>query len=156
MKMKTLLAPFAFCALALAAQQASAQSFNHSWLKRGAVSQSCYHDPCSVGKVVSFQKTRSTPEATTLNITLLGGEKSRNSSRIKWNSRPHTITVVCSKQRPTIISDQQETVIPLNTSLDVPGVLVSDAELYMQVCHNYGGSLEDGAAKFGYNVQEDN
>ena len=156
MKMKTLFAPFAFCALALAAQQASAESFNHSWLKRGAVSQTCYHDPCSVGKVVSFQKTSATPAATTLNITLLGGEKPRNSSRIKWNSRPHTITVVCSKQRPTITSGRQETVILLNTSMGVPGVLVSDAELYMRVCHNYDGSLEDGAARFGYDVQEDN
>lgn len=64
--------------------------------------------------------------------------------------------MVCSKQRPTITSGRQETVILLNTSMGVPGVLVSDAELYMRVCHNYDGSLEDGAARFGYDVQEDN
>ena len=30
----------------------------------------------------------------------------------------------------------------------------SDAETYLQACHNYTGEME-GIQKFGYNVQED-
>ena len=153
MKMKTLLAPLAFCALALAAQQASAESFNHSWLKRGAVFHNCSHNPCSMSKVVSFQKIRSTPEATTLNIALVDGTKLHGQGyrMVVWDRQPHTVTVVCSKQRPTVISGERETVLPLN-SLPVPSILMPETDLYMMVCHSYGGA--DGPARFGYDVHE--
>jgi hypothetical protein len=36
----------------------------------------------------------------------------------------------------------------------VPGVLWSDAETYMQACHNYTGDMGAGIQQYGYNVQD--
>lgn len=49
---------------------------------------------------------------------------------------------------------EQVTVIPLNAS-GVSGVLWSDAQTYLQACHNYTGEMMAGIQQYGYNVQED-
>lgn len=38
--------------------------------------------------------------------------------------------------------DHQKTLIPINTGWGVPVVLMEDAELYLQACHNFKGSVE--------------
>lgn len=48
---------------------------------------------------------------------------------------------------------EQVTVIPLNAS-GVSGVLWSDAETYLQACHNYTGEMMAGIQLYGYNVQD--
>lgn len=50
--------------------------------------------------------------------------------------------------------DGHVTILPLNPSMSVPGVLTSDTELYLWACHNFKGSDTVAARKFGYNVHE--
>ena len=126
--------------------------FNFSGLKRGAVSTSCYHNPCSVAKIVSFRQLETTREYSRIELQLVGGEKAWNTRRIRWNPRPHTVTVNCSIQHPSISTAGETTLIPLGSETGVPGVLVSSAELYLLACHNFRGSLNEAATKYGYHV----
>jgi hypothetical protein len=129
--------------------------FNFLGLKRGSVFTSCYHNPCSISKIISFRKiSESANKYSRIKIRLLGGEKPWNSTRTKWNSRPHTVIVNCSIQHPFIYTSGQTTLIPLGSETGIPGVLVSSAELYLFACHNFRGSFSAAAAKYGYQVQD--
>lgn len=128
-------------------------SFDHSGVQVGAMLESCYHDPCSVAEVQGFKLINKTATESNLELTLLGGSRGFESESVDWNTEPHTIQVHCSITKPTLKIEGQETVIPLNSS-GVPGVLWSDAETYMQACHNYTGEMDAGIKKFGYNVRD--
>ncbi|MFW1858560.1 DUF2939 domain-containing protein [Acinetobacter defluvii] len=128
-------------------------NFNHSGVQVGAILESCYHDPCSVAEVQGFKLKNTTPTESDIELTLLGGSKGFDAESVDWNTQQHTIQIHCSITKPTLQIEDQVTVIPLNAS-GVPGVLWSDAETYMQACHNYNGEMGEGIQKFGYNVQE--
>lgn len=128
-------------------------NFDHSGVQVGAMLESCYHDPCSVSEVQAFQLQNTTPTESNIQLTLLGGSRGFDAPAVDWNTQPHNIQIHCSITKPTLQIDDQVTVIPLNSS-GVPGVLWSDAETYMQACHNYTGGMGEGIKKFGYNVQD--
>lgn len=67
--------------------------------------------------------------------------------KIKWDSKPHVITTVCSYHNPRVIMSNQ--IDELNFDA-LPGVLESSANLYFNICHNYYGGYYDGTKKFGY------
>ena len=127
--------------------------FDYSGVQKGAQLESCYHDPCSIAKVMEFKLIDQTPTESDIELTLVGGSKEFEAKSIEWNHVTHTIQIHCSITKPTVQLGDQVTVIPLNES-GVPGVLWSDAETYMQACHNYIGEMGAGIQQYGYNVQD--
>lgn len=121
--------------------------------KTNIISESCYHDPCSVGKTLSIKIVRQDKDETTLNVKVLGGSKDWDSKKIEWNTEPHEITVVCSKSKPRVSIGDQTDILPLNNNLGVPGVLISTAEVYFEKCHSSNLPIEKAVDKFHYNVQ---
>lgn len=148
---KFLLLPVAL--LAFDANSAN-PNFNHKGIQKGAISESCYREPCSVGKVMNFEILKKTPQMTSVKLKLVGGSRNYNSKKIVWNHNSHNVYVTCSIKKPSIKIDNQITVLPLNPEFTVPGVLTSDAELYLQTCHNYNGEITEGARKYGYNIRD--
>lgn len=69
------------------------------------------------------------------------------SASIKWNKRPHTVNVFCSRQNPQIIIGGQIDELDFRA---LPGVLWSSGNLYFSVCHNYHGGFVKGAERFAY------
>jgi len=130
----------------------SAAAFDFSGVQKGAQLESCYHDPCTIGRVVAFKQLSQTPAESNIELTLIGGSRGWDAEKIEWNHEAHKIQIQCSLTKPTLQIGDQVTVIPLNDS-GVPGVLWSDAETYMQACHNYTGEMGAGIQQYGYNVQ---
>lgn len=127
--------------------------FNHSGIQKGAISESCYHNPCSVAKVTNFKQLQKSPEQSLIELTLLGGSQDWKAKKVSWGKTTHKVFITCSLKRPTVAMDGQTTVVPLNP-YGVPGVLYSDAMLYLKACHNYEGADTRAAKKYGYNVEE--
>ena len=134
----------------------AAPKFNHAGVQKGAISESCYHEPCSVGKVLSFKQLNKTANSSMIELTLLGGERKWKAKKTTWNAKPHKIYITCSTRSPTLTIGEQVTILPLNPSWTAPSVLYSTTQLYIQACHNIKNADESQVAKrFGYNVQED-
>lgn len=129
-------------------------TFDFSGVQKGSQLESCYHDPCSIARVMEFKQLSQTPTETSIELTVVGGSREIESDHIDWNHEAHKLQIQCSLTKPTVQIGEQVTVIPLNAS-GVSGVLWSDAETYLQACHNYTGEMGAGIQKFGYNVQED-
>lgn len=122
--------------------------------KINIISESCYHDPCSVGKTLSTKVVRQDKDETTLNVKVLGGSKDWDSTKIEWNAEPHEITVVCSKTKPRVSIGDQTDILTLNNDVGVPGVLISTAEIYFEKCHSSKLPIDQAVQKFHYNVKE--
>ncbi len=134
-------------------EQAATTIFDHSKAQIGATMESCYHDPCSVAKVMNFQILNQSPDDVDVELTVVGGSRGWEAKKVSWNHEKHTIQVTCSLEKPTLRIQGQVTVIPLSAQ-GVPGVLTSDAETYLQTCHgDFSGTIEDAATYYGYNVQ---
>ncbi len=129
-------------------------NFNHKGIQKGAISESCYREPCSVAKVMKFDILKKTPQTTSIKLKLVGGSRNYNSKKITWNSDFHDVYVTCSIKKPTVRMDDQITIVPINPEGAISGVLISDAELYLHTCHNYKGDISGAAKKYGYNVKE--
>lgn len=153
--MKTLIS-LTLLSLGLFAFDANADStnFNHKGIQKGAVSESCYREPCSVGKVMKFDILKKTPQTTLIKLKLVGGSRNYNSKKITWSHDFHDVYVTCSIKKPTVRMDDQITIVPINPEGAISGVLISDAELYLHTCHNYKGDISEAARKYGYNVKE--
>lgn len=133
----------------------SAPKFNHAGIQKGAISESCYHEPCSIGKVLVFKQLNKTRDSSMIELTLLGGERMWKSKKITWNKRTHKVYITCSLSNPTLTIGGQVTTLPLSPRWTAPGVLYSATQLYMQTCHNMKGADESEVAKrFGYNVED--
>lgn len=128
-------------------------TFNFSGVQKGAKLESCYHDPCSIARVMEFKLIKQTPTESNIELTLVGGSRGWDAKQIEWNHEAHKIQIQCSITKPTLQIEDQVTIVPLNNS-GVPGVLWSDAETYMQACHNYTGDMDAGIQQYGYNVQD--
>lgn len=128
--------------------------FNYAGMQKGAISETCYHNPCSGAKVVAFKQLDKSLESSVIELTLLGYSRDWHSKKKIWNKKPHKVFVTCSINNPTLTMDGQVTQLPINNGLGVPGVLMSDYELYMRACHNTDIDAEKASAKYGYNVEE--
>lgn len=146
---------FLFCLLVAGwvAAQPRVQ-FDHSGIQKGAYTETCYHNPCSVAKVVSFKQLKQTATQSNIELTLLGGSKVWDSKKIDWNKKPHKVQVYCSITHPIVQIDRQKTLLPINDGFGVPGVLMVDAELYLQACHNFNRSVQKAAEIYGYDVYD--
>ena len=129
----------------------AAPQFDFSFLKQGNVTESCYHEPCSVLKFINFQIYEN-KQTTEVRLEVLGGERKWNSKKVIWNKKNHTITVICSLQQPTVVSAEAVTLIPLNPEYAPPGVIIESAELYLKTCHNFDGEITEGASQYGYKI----
>lgn len=128
--------------------------FDHSAIQRGAISESCYHDPCSVAKVMDFQQIERGCNHSLIKLKVVGGSKPWDSKKIEWNNNPHNILITCSLEKPTVQIEDDITVLPINRRDTVPGVLVSTTELYLQACHNFHKDSTEAAIKYGYDVRD--
>lgn len=127
--------------------------FDHSEVQQKVTLESCYHDPCSVMRVMGFKQLDSTPTESNIELTVVGGTKGWEDKNVEWNHEAHTVQFKCSITKPTIGTGESANVVPLNDN-GLPGVYWSDAEYYMHACHSYNGEMGEGIRKFGYNVQD--
>lgn len=132
---------------------ANANNFNHKGIQKGAISESCYHNPCSVVRVMKFEVLKKSPQSTLIKLNVVGGSRDWDAKKTIWNHSAHNLYVTCSIKKPTVKIDNQTTVIPLNRD-PVPGVLYADTALYLQACHNFLGDETKAAKKYGYKVQD--
>lgn len=129
--------------------------FNHSGVEPGKIMEFCYRDPCSVAKVQDFQILSKTAKDVDVELTLLGGSKGWEQTETEWSDSTHKIQITCSIEKPTVRMDGQVTVVPLNRDLGVPGVLMTDAEMYLNTCHgDFNGTIEEATIKYGYDVAD--
>lgn len=135
--------------------ESSNTTFDFSGVQKGAQLESCYHDPCSIARVMGFEQLSQTPTETNIELTVVGGSRGWEEKNIVWNHESHKVQIQCSMTKPIVKIGDQLTVVPLNEN-GVPGVLWADAETYMQACHNYTGEMDAGIQKFGYNIQDVN
>lgn len=129
-------------------------SFNHQGVQKGRIFESCYKTPCSVAKILEFKRLNYTKDSAMLELTVLGGTKASEKKIPVWNKKPHKIYVTCSLVSPSITINGQVTKIPLNKDISVPGILISDAEIYLQACHNHIGDIDSAVQKYRYDVQD--
>ncbi|PNK59815.1 hypothetical protein [Psychrobacter sp. FDAARGOS_221] len=132
----------------------AANIFDHRGIQKGAISESCYHNPCSIVRVMDFKLLEKTPRHHMLKLKVVGGQRSWNSKKIVWNHHFHNLYITCSLQSPTVQTGDQVTVLPINQGMALPGVLYAEGVLYAQACHNFDGDATDLAKKYGYNVSE--
>jgi len=114
----------------------------------------CHMDVCSWSKPVSVRIVQESLEQAVLEANLIGGESGNSKgSPVKWDKKPHKITIVCSRQHPSVSIDGQTDELALNPN-GVAGAFTSAANLYFQYCHSYIGDDAGASKKFGYNIQE--
>lgn len=135
--------------------QAKSSTFDHTGIQKGAISESCYHNPCSVAKVMEFNLLESNEDYHILQLNVVGGTKPWESRKVAWNKYPHNIYVTCSLKSPTVQIGDYFTTLPINSEYTVPGILYSTATLYLKACHNFDRDATEAAAKYGYDVNED-
>ena len=140
------------------ASAGSAAQFDVSGLKKGRIRRLCLKEPsCSVNKLVSFKNRGPVGDGITVDLELLGGESDEKDSPISWNHKTHTVSIHCSKTKPSATMFGKVDYLPLAPRL-YPAVLYSEGQLYMETCHNFDASgkeysVEDGAEKFGYHLE---
>ena len=130
----------------------SSAQFDVSGLKKGKISRNCYKSPCAVSKIVSFKNRGPVGDGITVDLELLGGESDDENSPVTWNDKTHTVSVHCSKTKPSTTLDGKVEYLPIGPNY--PAVLYSAGQLYMETCHNFKSyTVEDGAEKFGYDLE---
>lgn len=145
---------YSLISLVATSTYAAGVKFDYSGIQKGAVSKSCYHDPCSVAKVIDFQQIERNRNYSLIKLKVVGGSKPWDSKKIEWNHNSHNIFITCSLKSPTVQVEDNITVIPINRNDTVPGVLVSTTELYLQACHNFYKDPTEAAIKYGYDVRD--
>lgn len=131
---------------------AGGSAFTQAGLNGQPVIKSCYRDPCSVARVMDYQVLQNNASNRLLKLKVAGGSQYWDSNKINWNNNFHNVYIRCSRTTPKVQIGTEKTLIPLNPKVGVPGVLVSDTELYLKACHNFDGRDTDAARKFGYNI----
>lgn len=156
MKIKLATLLLAFGGFALAHSAAAHSLFKIAPSSQGKIGAGrCYMDSCTWSKILSNKVISQTGHETLVKTIILGGiTHHRNGNypntapkKIKWDSKPHAITTICSYHSPSVIIDYQIYELDFET---LPGVLESSANLYFNICHNYYGGYYDGTKKFGY------
>jgi hypothetical protein len=113
---------------------------------------------CSWAKWLSVQVIERRGNDLHLDVVLLGGSSpdgGRTRPRITWNRAPHVLRIVCSYDRPSVKTGTQDTVLPLNPRLGVPGAFESAARIYYRTCHSEPDHGPDTAGRYGYNVRDE-
>ncbi|WP_296201929.1 hypothetical protein [Psychrobacter sp. UBA3962] len=139
---------------ALSTSAFAAPTFDHRGIQKGAISENCYHDPCSIAKVMKFELIENQPGYHLIKLNVVGGRQAWGSKKIVWNHNSHNLFITCSLSSPTVQNGDQITTLPINTDMAMPGVLYGDGILYAQACHNFDGDTVKLAKKYGYNVSD--
>lgn len=156
----TLLMKFsgAFLCLLSFNTNAASPNFNHKGIQKGATSMSCYHNPCAVTKIMSFEILKNTPNYRQLKLKAVNGYQNWDSKKTTWDNEFYTFYVNCSLKRPNLAnkSNVEGSILPLGIGENswIPGAEYPNTILYLQACHNYSGETEKGGKKYGYNVTE--
>lgn len=132
----------------------AANIFDHRGIQKGAISENCYHNPCSIVRVMDFKLIDNRPGYHLIKLKVVGGRKNWDSKKIIWNHNFHNLFITCSLQSPTIQNGDQITKLPINVRMGMPGVLFGDGKLYAKACHNFDGDTTDLAKRYGYNVSD--
>lgn len=124
----------------------------------------CRMDSCSFSREISRETLRETRAGRLLRVTLLGGEQGEASDAgpddeapIVWNRAPHDIFVFCSTRLPAVMMrvagqhSLQVDLLDLGGPEAITNILVSSANLYMDICHGLRGrELSEETAGLGY------
>lgn len=137
---------------------AATPKFNHKGIQKGATSMSCYHDPCSVTRIMSTQITKKKPGYTQLKLKAVNGYRGWDSKKTTWEHEFYTLYINCSLKRPNISSqpNKEGYLLPIGGGKYgvISGADYPDVTLYLQACHNYTGDIDEAGARYGYNVKD--
>jgi len=134
---------------------AAVNLFNHKGIQKGAVSENCYRNPCSIIKVMDFKLLENRPNYRLIQLKVVGGRRGWEAKNINWNHNTHNLYITCSLTSPTVQNGDQITTLPINSDYVLPGVLYGDGILYSQACHNSDADMDKLAIKYGYNIADD-
>lgn len=119
----------------------------------------CHMGSCSWAKWKSVKLLSSADSQVVLEATLLGGSSeheeiedypySSEGASIIWNSEPHTVKVICSREAPSVGDE----ILPLGSESGVSGAQESAAEVYFVACHSHSDGYPSGIEKFSYAVK---
>lgn len=139
----------------LAENTAAAPGFDHSGIRVGTVTETCYREPCSVAKVLGFEVLPQNTGESRITLILLGGTRPYEGKAVSWNEQPHGVIIDCSVSRPSVATiGRPPVLLPLGSETGVPGVLTSAANLYLKACHNTSiGNMDTVISTFGYKVE---
>ena len=124
----------------------------------------CHMDICSYSRLVRRETLRESPAGRLLKVTLLGGTQGEagdsgpdDEAPIVWNRAPHDIFVFCSTRLPAVMMRVARRRALQTDLLDfvspdaITDVLISSANLYMDICHGQRGrELSEETAGLGY------
>jgi hypothetical protein len=124
----------------------------------------CHMDSCSYSREIGRETLRETPAGRLLRVTLLGGEQGEagddgpsEEAPIVWDREPHDIFVFCSTRLPAVMLRVPHQRALQTDLLDLAGpsaisdLLISSANLYMQICHGLRDrDLSEEIAGLGY------
>lgn len=116
----------------------------------------CHMDECSWSQTKNVKILSNTKTEELLEVELLGGSSpnseggssTQGDQEITWNKETHKVIVYCSHDNPRLSLDRQMTYLDFKSG--IPGVLESDARLYLESCHSFTGDSDEGAREFGY------
>ena len=132
--------------------------FNHSGVQKGAIIKGCYRNPCSIGKVIKFKQLSKTSTSSQIELTMLGAtqylDDNWNPKKTIWNKKTHKVYVTCSIRYPTLTSEDDVHILPLNPDTPANGANFNNVNFYLTACHN-DSDEEKIVKKFRYNVSED-
>lgn len=132
--------------------------FNHSGVQKGAIIKGCYHNPCSIGKVIKFKQLSKTSTSSQIELTMHGAtqylDDNGNPKKTIWNKQTHKVYVTCSIRYPTLTSGDDVHILPLNPNTSAYGANFNNINFYLTACHN-DPDEEKIVKKFGYKVSED-
>jgi Short C-terminal domain len=124
----------------------------------------CQMDSCSYSRLVRRETVRESPVGRLLRVTLLGGTQGEagddgpdGDAPIMWDREPHDVFIFCSTRLPAVmmrVAGQrtlQTDLIDLGGRDAISDVLISSANLYMDVCHGLRDrDLSEESAGLGY------
>ena len=128
--------------------------FDHRGIQKGAVAETCYHEPCTVTKVIKFDVLKKSPTSTLIKLKVLGGKREYDSKKVVWNHEFHDIYINCSIKSPTLKEWGETNIIYLNSN-SFSGIDWPRGALYLQACHNFTDEPTKAVRKYGYNVKQD-
>lgn len=112
----------------------------------------CVAGSCSWGRVQSTTVLRADRRGLLKLVNMSGGESRTESSKVTWATKPHNVYVFCSRVLPSVIMRTGSTwqVDVLDLADGVPGILISSATLYGDICHPGDSAFPNDAAALGY------
>lgn len=119
----------------------------------------CHMGTCFYNKSISTKIIGKSRSHIILKVKVLTGESpppsTKNIQKIQWYKKPDTLTIICSKEQPTVIYDSLIESLDLHPDIPIIGANENTVATYFKYCHS-SKDFFNGAKRFHYRVNNSN